>query len=48
VAEPAEAHLAEIRRAPRPSGGLAGGLHRRQHEPHERRDDRDHHEELDE
>ena len=48
VAKPAEAHLAEVARALRPSAGLAGGLHGGQQEPHERRDDRDHDEELDE
>ena len=48
VAEPAEAHLTKVARALRPSGRLSRGLHGRQQEPHERRDDRDHDEELDE
>jgi hypothetical protein len=41
-----QADLAEVVHARNPAGGLTGGLHCRQQETNERRDDRDHHEEL--
>ena len=41
-------HLLQVGLASGPPGGLAGRLHRRQEQPDEHRDDRDHHEQLDE
>jgi hypothetical protein len=42
-----QGEILEIVRATRPSGGLAGGLDRRQQQRHQYADDRDHYQQFD-